>query len=257
MSAAAELLWQLVPPLTASSERAVISAVLQPCYDVGGDGFDYATDDDTAHLVILDAVGKGLGAGVACAVTLAAIRAARRTGEGLEEQARAADAALSDQFPEGRFVTAVLAELRLDTGRLRYLNAGHPEPLLLRAGRLVKEIPHGRRLPLGLGDPGVRAAQEALEPGDRLLLYTDGVTEARTRDGEVFGLARLVDLVEQHATAGLPAPETLRRLAHAVVGHQGATPDDDATLLLFEWSAAAARNTVPRAGRPASDDEGT
>ncbi|GIF05028.1 PP2C family protein-serine/threonine phosphatase [Actinoplanes siamensis] len=246
---AAELLWQLLPPLTASCDQAVVSAVLQPCYEVGGDGFDYAIDGDTVQLVILDAVGKGVAAGVACAVALAAVRAARRNGRDLADQAQAADTALSEQFPEGRFVTAVLAELRLDTGALRYLNAGHPEPLLLRSGRLVRELPEGRRLPLGFDDPQIRVAEESLEPGDRLLLYTDGVTEAHTRGGERFGLERLVDLVEQNAAAGLPAPETLRRLAHAVVEHQGAAPGDDATLLVLEWSAAAARNTVPEGGQ--------
>ncbi|WP_229075091.1 PP2C family protein-serine/threonine phosphatase [Actinoplanes sp. DH11] len=255
MSTASELLWQLLPPLTASCERAVISAVLQPCYEVGGDGFDYALDDDSAYLVILDAVGKGVPAGVACAVALAAIRASRRAGGGLVEQARAADAALIEQFPEVRFVTGVLAELRLDTGRLRYVNAGHPRPLLLRSGRLVKEMDAARRLPLGLDDPDVEVAEEALEPEDRLLLYTDGVTEARTPEGDQFGRDRLVDLVERNAAAGLPAPETLRRLSHAVLDHQGGPPDDDATLLMVQWSSAAARSAVPEGAQPTEEDE--
>ncbi|MEU8242318.1 PP2C family protein-serine/threonine phosphatase [Actinoplanes missouriensis] len=245
MSTAAELLWNMLPPLTASCGRAVISAVLQPCYDVGGDGFDYALDGDTAYVAILDAVGKGVTAGVACAVALAAIRAARRAGGGLAEQARAADDALTEHFPEVRFVTAVLAELRLDTGRIRYLNAGHPAPLLLRSGRLVRELDAGRRLPLGLADPRAQVGEEALEPDDRLLLYTDGVTEARTPEGEFFGVDRLVGLVERSAATRLPAPETLRRLSHAVLEHQGGPPDDDATLLLVQWSAAAAFDTLP------------
>ncbi|BAL91225.1 putative magnesium/manganese-dependent protein phosphatase [Actinoplanes missouriensis 431] len=245
MSTASELLWRMLPPLTVSCERAVISAALQPCYEVGGDGFDYALDGDTAYVAILDAVGKGVTAGVACAVALAAIRAARRAGGGLAEQARAADEALTEHFTEVRFVTAVLAELRLDTGRIRYLNAGHPAPLLLRSGRLVRELDAGRRLPLGLADPRAQVGEEALEPDDRLLLYTDGVTEARTPEGEFFGVNRLVGLVERSAAARLPAPETLRRLSHAVLDHQGGPPDDDATLLLVQWSAAAALDTVP------------
>jgi sigma-B regulation protein RsbU (phosphoserine phosphatase) len=254
MSTAAELLWRLLPPLTASCDRAVVTAILQPCYDVGGDGFDYTLEGRVARLVILDAVGRGLKAGLGCAVALAAIRAERRAGRGLYDQARAADAALAEQFADVRFATAVLAELDLDTGRLRYINAGHPAPLLLRRGSTVRELPGGRRMPLGVDDPAVRVAEEALEPEDRLLFYTDGVTEARTVDGARFGVDRLVRLVERHA-AGLPAPETLRRLAHAVVDHQVGPPTDDATLLLVEWSAAAARNTVPDAGRPAGEKE--
>ena len=251
MSTAAELLWRLLPPLTASCDRAVVTAILQPCYDVGGDGFDYTLDGAVAHLVILDAVGRGLKACLGCAVALAAIRADRRAGRGLYDQARAADAALAEQFADVRFATAVLAELDLDTGRLRYINAGHPAPLLLRRGKTVRELPGGRRMPLGVDDPAVQVGEETLEPEDRLLFYTDGVTEARTADGARFGVDRLVSLVERHAGSGLPAPETLRRLAHAVVDHQVDPPADDATLLLVQWSAAAARKTVPEAGQPA------
>jgi sigma-B regulation protein RsbU (phosphoserine phosphatase) len=152
---------------------------------------------------------------------------------------------LLEQFTDARFATAVLGELDLETGRLRYINAGHPAPLLLRAGRMVRELGGGRRMPLGLDDPEVELAEEILEPDDRLLLYTDGVTEANAGDGERFGLDRLVDLVERHSRSGLPAPEILRRLTHAVMEHQGGTPDDDATMVLVQWSGTAAAKTVP------------
>jgi serine phosphatase RsbU (regulator of sigma subunit) len=249
MSAASELLWRLLPPLTAASERVVMSAVLEPCYEVGGDGFDYALDGTTARIVVLDAVGRGMRAGLACAVTLAAIRAARRTGGGLYDQARAADAALTEQFTDSRFATAVLAELDVDSGRLRYINAGHPAPLVLRGGRMVRQLDRGRRMPLGVEDASVDVAEEMLEPDDRLLLYTDGVTEARTTDGDRFGLDRLVAQIERHEAAGLPAPETVRRLAHAVIEHQPGTPADDATLMLVQLSTPAALNSVPKAGQ--------
>lgn len=245
MSTAGELLWQMLPPLTAGCDRVVISAVLEPCYDVGGDGFDYAVDGDTARVVVLDAVGHGLAAGLACTVALAAIRASRRAGHGLYDQARAADGALLDQFAGGTFATAVLAELDLGTGVLRYINAGHPAPLLLRAGRLVHELAGGGRMPLGLDDATVGVAEEVLEPGDRLLVYTDGITEARDPAGVLFGLPRLVDHVQRHAGAGLPGPETLRRLAHAVSAHHEGPATDDATLLLAEWTPVAAARAVP------------
>jgi hypothetical protein len=249
MSAGAELLWHLLPPLTASADRAVVSAFLEPCYDVGGDGFDYSFDGPILHLAVLDGAGRGLEAGLATAVALSAVRAERRTGRGLYDQARAADAALTTQFTDSRFVTAVLAELHLDTGRVRYLNAGHPAPLVLRGGRVARELSGGRRMPLGLDDPQVEVGEELLEPDDRLLLHTDGVTEARTPGGERFGVARLADLAEQNAAAGLPAPETLRRLVHAVRDHQDGPPADDATLMLVQWSAAAALNAVPKAAQ--------
>jgi sigma-B regulation protein RsbU (phosphoserine phosphatase) len=245
MSAAGELILQMLPPLTYSCHRMVVSAVLEPSYDVGGDAFDYAVDGEIARLAVLDAMGRGLKAALASAAALASLRAARRDGQGLCAMARAADAALIEQFPDLRFVTGILAELDMDTGLLRYVNAGHPAPMLIRDGRVVRTLTGGRRMPLGVDDGALEVGEETLEPGDRLLLYTDGVTEAYGRDGERFGAGRLVDVAERCMAAGLPGPETLRRLARTVLEHQGGRPSDDATLLLFEWSPEAAELTQP------------
>jgi phosphoserine phosphatase RsbU/P len=245
MSVASELLWRLVPPLTFASDRFVVSAVLEPCYEAGGDGFDYAVDGSTAYLGVVDTAGHGLSAGVGTAVALSAARAARRGGHDLSATARAIDAAFGEHFPELRLATGVLATLDLDSGVLRYVNAGHPPPLILRGGKVVRRLRGGRRLPFGLDNPRVELGEEVLQPGDRLLCYTDGVTEARDSTGEMFGEHRLVDLTERHASAGLPAPETLRRLSHAVLAHLDGPPADDATLLLVEWSRAAGRRLMP------------
>jgi phosphoserine phosphatase RsbU/P len=245
MTAAAELLLASLPPLTFSCHRLVISAVLEPSYDVGGDAYDYAVDGSLAQFMVLDAMGRGMRAGLTCVVAMAAMRTARRENKGLFATGRAADAALDEHFADQRFVTAVLGELEMDTGRLRYINAGHPAPLLLRHGRAVRALTGGRRMPLGLDDSAIEIAEESLEPGDRLLLYTDGVTDARDNAGELFGTVRLVDLAERSAVDELPAPETLRRLAHSVMQHQGGLPTDDATIMLVEWSEKAAERTQP------------
>lgn len=245
MSPGGELLNNLLPPRTFSCERLVLSGIVEPCYDMGGDAFDYAVDGPLARMMVLDAMGRGLQAGVTCAVALAAIRAARRDGHGLYDMARAADAALREQFDDLRFVTGVLAELHMDTGQLRYINAGHPPILLLRHGRAVRTLTHGRRMPLGIEDYAIEVAEEMLEPGDRLLLHTDGVIEARDAEGQPFGLGQLIELAERSAAARLPAPETLRRMTHRLVEYQRGSPSDDATLLLAEWSAEATERTQP------------
>jgi hypothetical protein len=248
LSVSSELLWQLLPPRTFASERVVVTALLEPHDQVAGDAYDYAADSTTLHLAVFDAVGHDMQSCLTTAVALTAIRNARRAGEtDLAELARRASRLVTEQPGPLRFVTAVLARLETETGLLHYLLAGHPPPLLVRGGRVVKELTHPPRHPLGLssanGDQVV--AQEQLEPGDRLLLYSDGVVEARDAAGEFFGEQRLVDFTERASLAELSAPETLRRLAAAVLAHQGGRLQDDATLLMVDWSANAQHRMSP------------
>ncbi|HEX7744190.1 MAG TPA: PP2C family protein-serine/threonine phosphatase [Micromonosporaceae bacterium] len=245
MAVSAELLWQLLPPLTFATRTTVVSALLEPCYEVGGDAFDYALDDGVNFVAILDGVGHGLPAVLTTSVALAAMRAARRAGEDLLGMAHAVDRAIRSQWDDARFVTAVLARFDTYRGLLRYINAGHPRPLLLRQGRAVRVMTGGRRLPLGLPDARSDVGEIRLQPGDRLLLHTDGVTEARNAKGEMFELSHLADLAARHIGSRLPAAETLRRLGHAVADHQDGPLRDDATLLLVEWSPAAAADMQP------------
>jgi len=245
MSVGGELLWRMLPPLTFATTNLALAAVIEPCYRVGGDAFDYAVDHDTARLSIFDAVGHDLNASITTTLTLAATRAARIQNLDLPAVATAADQALTSQFDDLRYTTAVLAELDLQRGGLRYLNAGHPATILIRRGKAVCALEGARRMPLGLIDSTDEVAEYSLEPGDRLLFHTDGITEARDAEGEPFGVSRLVDLAERHATAGLPAPEILRRLSHAVVDHQHGVVHDDATLMIVEWAPLAGTSVTP------------
>jgi phosphoserine phosphatase RsbU/P len=254
MSVASELLWQLLPPLTFGCGEVALSALLEPAYGVGGDAFDYAVDDGTLHFSLLDPTGHDLSAGLTAAVTLAAGRSARRDGLDLRATAARIDATLTAEFVDYRFVTGVLARLDLSSGHLSYLNAGHPLPVLLREGRQVRPLEGGGRPPLGRvatlvpDAAAVAPAQEQLQPGDRLLLFSDGVVEAGDREGGEFGVERLVELAERSAAAALPAPETLRRLSHAVQEHQDGVLRDDATLMLVEWSGRAAQRLIAHPG---------
>jgi hypothetical protein len=243
----AELIWNLLPPLTAGSERVLLAAMMHPVYGLGGDAFDYDISESTVKVAVFDAAGHDLGAGLTVASALSAYRSARHNGGGLLPQLESVDEAVIERSRTGEdFVTGVLAELDLRSGKLRYILAGHPPPLLLRQGRLVKRLEDGRRPFLGIGhyeDRGI--GTETLEAGDWLLFYTDGITEARDREGRFFGEDRLVDFLRREIMAGHPAPETVRRLSRAIMKHQGGELQDDATVLLLQWTPVTRDRVTP------------
>jgi Stage II sporulation protein E (SpoIIE) len=249
LTAASELLWQLLPPRTFATERIVVSAVLEPTEQVAGDAFDYNLDGDIVDLSVFDAVGHDLRASVTTALAITAVRNARRSGErDLAVIAGFADELIASQTGPTQFATAVLARLDTRTGVLDYLNAGHPPPLLIRDNKVVKELAAPPRFPLGVtlaaGSPA-QVAREQLEPADRILMYSDGIVEARDGHGEFFGEERLVEMAEHAAADRLSAPETLRRLIEAVFRHQDGRLQDDATLLLVDWSPDAFQGLLP------------
>jgi serine phosphatase RsbU (regulator of sigma subunit) len=244
MSVTAELAWQLLPPLTFGTDQLVISGVLAPVYEMGGDSFDYSVDAQTAGVAVFDAMGHGLEAGLMASVAMAAYRNSRRGGQDLAGTAMAIDQAIATQFGPDRFVTAVLAELDVWSGRFRWSVFGHPPPLLLRGGRKVKTLMSEVTPPLGIGG-NVTVAEEMLEPADQVLFFTDGVIEARSVTGEFFGVERLVDMVSRASASATPPPETMRRLLHAILEHQEGTLQDDATIVVLDWRGAV--NLLPEA----------
>jgi serine phosphatase RsbU (regulator of sigma subunit) len=239
MSLAAEMQWALLPPLTFGSESVVISGLLEPCYEVGGDAFDYALDSGEAVVGIFDAMGHGVEASLLSSLAIGAYRNSRRIGLDLADTYTEIDRVLSRHRPD-EFVTGVFGRLDLATGRFRWVNAGHLPPLLLRGGRVVRVLETEPSLPLGLGDGPPVPAEEALEPGDRLLVFTDGVVDARSPDGEVFGEARLIDMLRRTTASGYSAAEALRRLKGEILAHQKGHLADDATILFVEWQTRGA-----------------
>lgn len=244
----AEMLWSVLPPLTFAADGLVISAMLEPTYDNGGDAFDYAVNEDVTHLAVLDGVGHGLAAAGLSTFALAAYRHARRRGLGLVETYAAMDDAVSQTFAAGAFVTGVLAHLDPRTGVLRWVNAGHPPPLVLRDGRVVKQLDAPPATPLGMQmfDSRPQVAEEHLEPGDSVVLYTDGVVESRRPDGEMLGVHGLSDFLQREAAAHQAPPETLRRLQQSLVGGGRTELADDATVLLVDWRRGTEQLLLPQ-----------
>jgi hypothetical protein len=247
MSLAASMQWDLLPPLTLRAPPATVSGLLEPAYEVAGDAFDYALNADRLDVGLFDGMGHGIGSSMLTNLAVGAYRHARRDGLDVPDMHLAVDAAVADQYDGDAFVTGVFARLQLETGRLTWTNAGHPAPLLLRGRQVIGPLACEPSPPFGLAGQLPPVQVEALEPGDSLLLYTDGVTDARTQSGGELGLDRLVDLLEREAAAETSPEETLRRLIRSTLDFQGGELRDDATLVLLRWSGPTpAAVTLPR-----------
>ncbi|QKV97345.1 serine/threonine-protein phosphatase [Streptomyces sp. NA02950] len=242
MGITAEMQWNLMPEGTFVDGRVAISGVLEPAYQISGDAYDYATDGPLIHLAIYDAMGHDTVAGLATALAMGAGRNARRQGAGLVDLGQAVDDALLEQAPQGRYVTGVLCCLDTRTGGLTWINRGHPPPLVIRHGNggwTSLECPPAPPMGIGMG-PEATLCHTRLDPGDRLVLYTDGITEARRPGEKEFGIDRFTNLLIHHHGMGLPVPETLRRVIHAVLDHHDGDLRDDATILFCERLSTSA-----------------
>ena len=235
VSLPASMQWDLLPPWSLHVPGAHAAGILEPAYDIAGDAFDYAAEDGVVHFAIFDAMGHGIGSTLLVGLAVGAYRHARRAGLPLAEIHRAIDQSLAGEYDDLSFATGVIGTLDLGAGRLEWTCGGHPRPLLLRGRNVVAELDCDATLPFGLGTgtPAVNSCD--LEPGDAVLLYTDGVTEAHTPKGELFGLDRLADLMEQEAAGEREPEELLRRIVGAVLDHQAGDLRDDATLVLLRW----------------------
>ena len=131
-------------------------------------------------------------------------------------------------------MTAHLATLELATGQLVLVNAGHPPPLHIRGNRVLRTIEGSPALPLGLGDSPPAVVHAELEPGDRLLLYSDGVIDAM-KGGEHYDEGHFTDDVEHVLRDDAPLAETVRRLNRRLMTWRGGQTRDDSTLMLVEW----------------------
>jgi hypothetical protein len=236
MSLPASIQWDLLPPWSTRVPGALIAGILEPAYDIAGDAFDFAADEGTVNFAIVDGMGHGISSTMLTGLAVGAYRHARRDAVPLPDIHVAIDEALSSGYDDLSFATGILGSLSTSTGRLGWTCAGHPRPLLLRDRTVVAELECEATLPFGLGTGAPVVSYYDLEPGDMVLLYTDGVTEARA-DGEQFGLDRLIDFVEREAASEQPPEELLRRLVQELLAYQGSGLRDDATMLLLQWTS--------------------
>jgi hypothetical protein len=245
LSLSAHMQWQLLPPLSMSTPVVDLAGSLEPAYEVGGDSFDYAFNDNVLHVAVFDAMGHGLEAATMATVIIAAYRHGRLAELPLTELYPAMDQAVATSFP-GRFATAQLGRLDTETGVLSWVNAGHPPALWVRGGRVIGELTGPVSRPVGFGAGAPIEQTVELEPGDRVLFFTDGVVEERLPGGEQFGEERLREVIEETTADDLTCAESVRQLSHALMAARSGRTSDDASLLLLEWKGPARDDELDR-----------
>ena len=233
---------RVFPPFP-EEKRMTLFADMKPAREVGGDFYDfYFTGPDRLAFLVADVSDKGVPAALFMMRAKTIIKNLAQTGRPLADAVAAANDALCEGNAANMFVTAWIGELDLASGTVRYVNAGHNPPLVLRAKDGSASYLRSRPgLVLG-AMPGMkyRADEISLEPGDAIYLYTDGVTEQPDPRGELFGEERLQATLA--AGGFLARPETCANAVLAdVEAHAAGVPQaDDRTQLLLIWRGAAA-----------------
>ncbi len=238
MTLAAEMQWGLLPPLSFAARGITVAGLLEPAYEVGGDCFDYAFNAGVLEFAVMDMVGHGLTSATLASLIVGAYRHGRRAGQDLPALAVSIDDA-ARRFPgPPTFATALFGQLVAATGRLRWLTCGHPKPIIARENTTLSELDITVGVPVGLGTLGPvvgSTAEVDLQPGDGVLIYTDGVVEARTPTGDFFGEQRLRDLLSREHAAGGTPQEVVRRLVRTTLEHSEDHLRDDASMLYIRW----------------------
>jgi serine phosphatase RsbU (regulator of sigma subunit)/pSer/pThr/pTyr-binding forkhead associated (FHA) protein len=227
----------LLPRGSREFPHLTISGINIPCYEVGGDYFDiFPINTESVGFLIADVSGKGLGAALLTTMLQGAFSG---VSSGAEPQRvfQHINSLLCDRTDVGRFATLFYGSLGPD-GTLTYLNAGHPSPLILRRGAVRNLFTEGA-LPLGLiPEAEFSVVREQLEPGDTLVLFSDGITEAQNKNGEFFGETRFETMLAPEHTTALDALK--KTIVQSVQEFTGTVSQaDDVTVLLARYRAPA------------------
>jgi len=232
-SPAAEIQQNLLPPRIARIAGAQLAGILLPSYDVGGDWFDFVENRDGAWLAIADAAGKGPTAAGLGATALGALRAARRDGSDLEHALTLMHETIRKLQNDDFYLTAIVARWHAPTAKLTWVNCGHLPPYLADAdGNLNKlDSPHHPALGTTKKRPTFTTTERKLNPGERLILLTDGITERRLQDGGTFGVDGLKRALQ--SAANPTAASTVIAIQQAITHCWKEPLQDDGTVLVM------------------------
>jgi sigma-B regulation protein RsbU (phosphoserine phosphatase) len=232
LSEALKIQQRLLPQHVPQIDGWELAVSWQPASGVGGDCFDTIRFGDTRlALTIADVVGKGIPAALLMSNLQAAVRAF--ASEAIEPQAlcHQVNRILCGNIAEGRFISFFYCVLDATAGVLTYTNAGHYLPMLVRADGSVERLGIGGPVLGVLADAEYEQAHVMLGPGDRIVLFTDGLTEARNAADEEFGEERLLRAAVAHRACSAPALQA--RLTAEVAAFTGGQLQDDATLMIL------------------------
>jgi serine phosphatase RsbU (regulator of sigma subunit) len=230
----------LLPRDFSCSDFLDATGVSEPCQEIGGDFFDLIPINiDLCMFIIADVSGKGPPAALQAAMVQGILHAISRNSPELPFLMETLNECILARSAEGSFVTALAASLD-STGRLQYTNAGHPRPLWIQKNGQVTELTEGGPLLGTFKNPGYQQGSVQLKPGDLLLLYTDGVTDAQDPLGDPFGLDSLLDWARGHAGA---LPTEVKESLISTVTHfcGGSRQADDLTVLVVQYTGPSLR----------------
>ncbi|MGW0602575.1 PP2C family protein-serine/threonine phosphatase [Streptomyces sp. NPDC002644] len=234
LTLAAEMQWHMLPGRSCSRPEYELGAQLEPAYAIFGDNFDWASTADRLTLYVTNGMGEGIEASLLTNLAISALRNARRAGIPIADQAALADQAVYAHYRGRCYLSVLMFDFDLATGRAGVVDAGSPRLLRLRDGS-VEPVTFEAQLPLGMFEETDYVAQEfQVEPGDRLVFVSDGVHEVASPKGEAYGDTALARAMQ--STRLLPAAEVPRAILRELTGHRGQRiPEDDALVVCLDW----------------------
>lgn len=234
LTLAAELQWQLLPGGSLEGPGFSVAGQLEPAYSVAGDAFDWSVSGGQLLVSVCDGPGRGVTAALVTTLAVTAVRNARRLGAELTDHASLADQAVFAEYGGERFVSALLLSLDTDSGLVQAVDAGSPRLLRIRANQ-AEPLQLEPQLPLGMFEETRYETEEfQLEPGDRLVVLSDGAAEASDPSGASFHDTALERAIRECRL--LPCGEAVRTIMRALTDHRrDEALKDDAVVLCIDW----------------------
>ncbi|MFC5754563.1 PP2C family protein-serine/threonine phosphatase [Actinomadura rugatobispora] len=247
LTLAAEMQWDLLPGRACDTGTFHLAGQLEPAYAVWGDNFDWSVSEDRLTLTVSNGTGTGTEAAALTHLAISALRNARRSGADIAEQAALADQTLYAHHRGTRHLATLLLDFEPATGRVLAIDAGSPRVYRMR-GSTTEILDFEAQLPLGMfGDAHYTTEEFMIEPGDRLVVVSDGVHSAKSPAGELYGTLALLQALRETRLQN-PSEAVRTFIRHFLAYHQGAEQVDDAVVVCLDW------NGIPGSAPDAEQD---